>query len=365
MHAAQDTELEHPVPSIHLPQAKRLFLSAAVGLAFAASLPASAQTVELKVSHYLPPNHTMNTELTRWAADLDKKSNGRLKVTVFPASQMGPITRQFDLARTGVADAAFFLHGATPGRFPLTELAQLPYAFNPDSGGALQKPLSTADASAIATALSADLAKEYEGTRILYVIAQPNVSLFFNKTAVRKPADMKGMRIRHNGPIPAKMIEAWGATPAAIAPVELADALEKGTVNGMTFNYEAAQSFQLGPSIKYTTEITAYAATWALVMNGKKYEALPADLKKLVDDSTGVEAARRVGAKYDESEAAGRKYMLENKAELIVPTADEQLAFKTAVMPIVKETVEQTQAKGLPARKFYDDLRARVNAVKR
>ena len=344
---------------------RRALLSLGVALALSAAGTAFAQSVELKVSHYLPPNQTINQELTRWAADLDKKSNGRLKITIFPAGQMGPITRQFDLARTGVADAAFFLHGATPGRFPLTELMQLPFAFNPQSGAISQKPLNSAEASAVATGMASQLAGEYEGTRLLYLIASPNIGLFFNKAMVHKPADMKGMRIRQNGPLPAKMIEAWNATPAAIAPVGLADALEKGTVNGMTFNYEAAQSFQLGSSIKSVTEINAYAVTFALVINAKKYESLPADLRKLIDDSSGVEEARRVGAKYDEAEAMGRKYVLDNKAEIVVPTAEEQQAFKAPVTALIQETIDAEQAKGLPARKVYDDLRLRVNQVKR
>ena len=328
-------------------------------------LPALAQSpIELKITHYLPPNQTINQELVRWAEELNVKSKGRLKLTVFPSGQMGPVTRQYDLARTGVADLAFFLHGATPGRFPLTELMQLPYAFNPEAGAATLKPLNNAEASAIATGMAGQLTKEYEGTRILYVIASPNIGLFFNKAQVRKPADLKGMRIRHNGPMPAKMIEAWGATPAAIAPVELADSLEKGTVNGMTFNYEAAQSFQLAPSIKFVDEINAYAVTFALVMNAKKYESLPADLRKLIDDSTGIEAARRVGAKYDEAEAAGRKYVVDNKVTIVVPTPEEQQAFKAPVMPLVKEVIDAGQAKGLPSRAFYEDLRSRVNAAK-
>ena len=336
-----------------------------IGLTCSAWGTALAQTIELKVTHYLPPNHTINQELIRWADELGVKSNGRLKVSIFPSGQMGPITRQFDLARTGVADAAFFLHGAVPGRFALTELLQLPYVFTPEKNAVLQKPLNSAEASAIATGLAGQLTKEYEGTRILYLIASPNIGLFFNKATVRRPADMKGMRIRHNGPMPAKMIELWGATPASVAPVELSDALEKGTVNGMAFNYEAAQSFQVASSIKSVSEINAYAVTFALVINSKKYESLPPDLRKLVDDSTGVEGARRVGARYDEAEANGRKYMLERKVEIVIPTLDEQQAFRAPVTVLAKEAIDAVQTKGLAAQRFYDDVRSQVNAVKR
>lgn len=345
--------------------ARCAWLSAGIGVALAGAGAAMAQTVELKLSHYVPPSHTMHQELTRWAEDMDKKSNGRLKITIYPASQMGPITRQYDLARTGVADIAYFLHGATPGRFPLTELAQLPYVFNPEINGVLQKPVSAAEASALVTGLVTHLDKEYEGTKLLFVIAQPNLSLMFNKASVRQPSDMKGMRLRHNGPLAAKMIETLGATPAAVAPVELADGLEKGTVKGMVFNYEAGQAFQMGSAVTSVTELNFSAVTLGLAMNQKKYESLPADLRQLIDDSMGVEGARRLGAKFDEAEAAGRRYMIEKKVEIIVPTADEVLAFRTPLKPVVEQGIEAAQAKGLPARKFYDDLRARVNAAKR
>ena len=345
--------------------ARRALMAAGAAVAMASASVAFAQTVELKLSHYVPTNHTMHQELLRWADDMDKKSNGRLKISIFPTGQMGPITRQFDLARTGVADIAYFLHGATPGRFPLTELAQLPYAFNPELGGTLQKPVSTADASAVLTGMAGQMTKEYEGTKLLMVIVQPNLSLMFNKAVVRKPSDMKGMRLRHNGPLAAKMIDALGATPAAVAPVELADALEKGTVKGMIFNYEAGQAFQMGSAVTSVTELNFSAVTLGLAMNEKKYDALPADLRKLIDDSTGVEAARRFGAKFDEAEAAGRRYLVEKKVEIILPSVDETQGFRVPLKSVVEQTIEAGQAKGLPARIFFEDLRARVNAVRR
>ena len=77
---------------------------------------AAAQVIELRVSHFMPPNHTFQKELLRWADELDKASSGRLKLRIYPASQLGPVQRQFDLVRSGVADIAVSLHGATPGR---------------------------------------------------------------------------------------------------------------------------------------------------------------------------------------------------------------------------------------------------------
>ena len=323
---------------------------------------ARAQTVELKVSHYLPPNHQMHRTLEAWSEDLARRSDGRLKLTVFPAAQMGPMARQYDLARTGVADIAFFLHGALPGRFPLTEISHLPYAFNRVENGA-SKAISTAEASEILTRLSAQLAPEHEGTKVLYFIATPTLNLFFNKAEVRSPDGMRGLRMRHNGPIASAMLEAWGATPAVVTPAELADSLAKGTIAGMFFNYEAAKSFQLAESVRWVTPVEAAAGTFALVMNAARYRALPDDLRRLIDETTGPEAARRAGAVYDTAEAEGRDYLRAAKVEFVALSADQRAAFEGAVKPIAASVIARAEAKGVKAAQFYDQLRAAVGGA--
>jgi TRAP-type transport system periplasmic protein len=201
--------------------------------------------IQLKATHWLPPVQQMHNELIRWSDDLAKRSSNKIAITVLPAGQMGPPQRQFDLARTGVADIGYFLPGLTPGRFPMADLFQLPFLFNRE--GQLDKPLQAAEASAIATAVADDLNKqmEFEGTKILYSIVAPSGSLFMSKATVRKPKDLKGLRVRHNGPVGAAQLAAWGATPVAVAPAEVADVMEKGTIDGMIFNYEGGRAFEL------------------------------------------------------------------------------------------------------------------------
>ena len=85
---------------------------------------AAAQTIELKISHFVPPNHTFHKWVTAWSDKLGKDSGGRLKITIYPNGQLvGPPNRQLDAARNAIADMAFMLHGVTPGRYATTELA--------------------------------------------------------------------------------------------------------------------------------------------------------------------------------------------------------------------------------------------------
>lgn len=333
---------------------KKIIAGAAAALLSACLGTAQAQTIELKISHYLPPSQTIHKELTRWSDELAQRSGGKLKATVYPSGQMGPLPRQFDMARTGVVDIAFFFPGILPGRFPLSEAIQLPFTFNKDDKTV--QPVSTAEASAIITGMMPDLGKEYRDVKVLYFIVTPTGSLFFSKAAVRQPSDLKGLRIRHNGPISAATVQAWGGTPVSVQPAELADALQKGTIDGLFMNYEGGQAFQLAADARKVTELNAGAGVFVLAMNQAKYDGLPADLRKIIDETSGVAAARRVGALYDQAEAAGRAYALAQQVEIIKPDLAQYQAFRNASAGMVSQTIDDLEKRNLPARRFFADV---------
>jgi TRAP-type C4-dicarboxylate transport system substrate-binding protein len=307
-----------------------------------------AQTIELKVSHYLPPNHTFQKELERWGQELTQKSSGRLKLNIFPASQLGPVNRQFDMARSGVVDIAVGLHGATPGRYPITELVSLPY-IHPASG----------DNSAVTSKRLSELApkylaEEHNGLKILWM-AVTNPLLFHtaNKKIVTA-ADFKGLRIRYAGEQFAQIIPALGAVPLPVPPAETQDGLAKGIIDGATFPYEATESFDLGTVVKYSLEPGVSTATFAVVMNPAKFQTLPDDLKKIIDDTTGPVRAEAFGRAFDENEKHGRQYMLDKKVEITKLNADELARIQKLLATIVDKATTQLEAQGKPAKAFLE-----------
>lgn len=319
---------------------------------------ATAQTTKLKISHFLPPIHQMHGALTGWAKELETKSGGKLTVEVFPSGQMGPPPRQFDLARTGVADISFLFTSLNPGRFPLTEVLRAPFLFS--KPGKLGDPISSAEASAISTTVVPDLAREYPGVKVLYLITATGGGLFFGKATVRKPADMRGLRIRHNGKIIAEQIAAWGGTPVSIAPAEITNALSKGTIDGAAFNFEAARAFRFGGVTKKVTALRWTTGTFAVVMNRRVYRSLSPELRKLIDDTTGPDRARSIGATYDTAEAAGRKYMVDAGTEIIKLTPAEVRAFDTAIKGVTEKWLKGLEARRVPAKALMARVRELV-----
>src|SRR5262249_50193608 len=145
---------------------------------------------------------------------------------------------------------------------------------------------------------------------------------------------------------------------------EVADAMEKGTIDGMIFNYEGGRAFQIGSAVKKVTELNWAATAFTLVINRPKYDSLPADVRGLIDETTGVEAGRRVGGLYDTAEAEGREYLVKSGAEIIRPTLPEFAAFRDALKSTQDDMIAGLETKGLKARDFYKRIRQLVEAAK-
>jgi len=309
---------------------------------------AGAQNYVLKASTFLPPNHTFQKALVAWGQELEQKSNGRLKLAIYPAAQLGPPDRQFDLARTGIADIAVGLHGLTPGRYPLTELATLPYA-HPSAGD------DCAVTGKRLTELAPKyLAKEHVGLHILWM-AVTSPLMFISKKPIESLADFKGLRVRYAGANWKQIIDKLGAVGLPVPPTETQDALAKGIVDSATFPYEGAASFDLGTVAKYSLEPGVSSATFAVVMNEAKYKSLPADLRKLIDDTTGPARAEWFGKMWTEAEVAGKKSLEAKGLKPIHMSPAEFAKMKQALAPMTEDAIAALEKRGLPAKAFYAD----------
>lgn len=322
-----------------------LLLTALAVVPFSAS--AFAQTVELKVSHFLPPNHTFHKAMVAWGELLKKESGGKLALQIYPAGQLGGgANRQFDAARNGIVDIAISTHGATPGRYPLTELVSLPFV----------APASGSNSEAMSrrlTEISGQyLTKEHDGLRILYM-AVTNPLLVHSIQPIEKVEDLKGKKIRFQGIQLKNVIDAIGAVPVPVPPPETQDALSKGIVDAATFPHEGASSFDLGTVVKYSIEPGISSATFAVVMNPAKYESLPADLKALIDKTTGPAAAQAFGAMWDKAEAEGKAAMTAKGVKQTTLPPAEVAKLKALVAPQVETAIAALEAKGLQARAFH------------
>jgi TRAP-type C4-dicarboxylate transport system substrate-binding protein len=318
-----------------------------------------AAPTKLKLSHYLPPQHQSHKEFQRWADELRQKTGVQLDIEVFPAGQMGPPPRQFDLARTGVADLAFVYTALSPGRFPMTDMLGAPFLFTK----ADRRPIPTADASLITTNLRDRLAGEYAGTEVLYFVVSTALGLFMRDKTVKTPDDLKGLRIRPTSATAASHLQAWGASPTTIGPTELADALAKGVVDGAIFNFEGGKVFQLQQAVKHVSLVADSVGIFCLVMNSQAMKSLPKELQQAITETTGPAAGKRVGGLYDASEAEGRTMFEKAGVQIMEIDGDAAAAFEQKTKAITEQQLATLEAKGIKAHQILADVRAQIAKV--
>ena len=316
-----------------------------------ATAPAQAQQkpIEMKLAYFVGDQHAMSQWLIKWADNLEKASNGRIVVKRFPNAQMGPTPAHYDLARTGQADVSWFLHGGTPGRFPLTELISLPFMVGSSEIGV--KVLNDPELR------SKYLDAEHKGIKVLMLLTHQPGDVHTTKKAIRKIEDFKGLRLRFATPPVRDLVAGLGGTPVGVSPTEQAEQLEKGTIDGTFIDYGGAGiAFKLGGTIKYSTELYAYVSSFGIGVNEEWWAKLPDDLKKLMlDGMTGKE--KEVGEAWDGLDVPGKKALIDGGAEAIRFSKEDDAKVRKIGVEVSEAKIKELEAKGLPARVVYDKMR--------
>ncbi len=322
---------------------------AALFAAAAWSAPASAK-IELKLAHFVTAKHSFSQWLARWAKEVEQKSGGEIAFKVFPGAQMGPPPKYYDLARTGRADVTWSGHGFTPGRFPLTELSNMPFLIGSAEIGT--KVLN--DAGLRAKYLDA----EHKGTKVLVLLTHQPGNIHTAKTPVRTIEDMKGLRIRFASQTIRDFIRALGATPRGLPPTQIVDQMQKGTLDGAFIDYGGAGiAFRMGPVTKFTTEMYSYVASFSVNMNAKTWASLPPKLKKVIDDTmTGRE--KEIGHEWDKLDAIGKNIMVKAGTTPVLLSAEQAKKFREVGARVTEARIAALEKKGLPAREVYAAMKA-------
>ena len=309
---------------------------------------AQAETITLKLSHFVPPQHAFHKWVVGWTQKIEQESGDRLKFEIYPNGQLvGPPNRQFDAARNGITDIAFCLHGVTPGRYPMTELANLPFTW-PSSGANLPEM-----AKRMTELAPKYLAAEHTGLHILFM-SMANPVVIYSRVPIKTLDDFKGKKIRYASITNKFLLDALGAVPMLIPPPESQDAIAKGIADGAGFPHEAGLAYDLASVAKYAIEPPLASATFAFVMNPAKYNSLPADLRAILDKESGVAGAMSFGEAWQAQEKFARNLETTKKGLEIITLSDADVAkMKQLAKPIIDKALDEQEKAGHKAREFF------------
>lgn len=220
---------------------------------------ASTETTVLRFSHFWPATSSISTEVFEpWAKQIEEESNGRLKIEMYPSAGLSKADVTYESAVKGTIDIGSQAHGYTSGRFPLTQVAELPGLSN-----------SATQMGCILQTLYEDgtIASEYQDSHVLFMYGAGPGSLHTTNKLIRTPEDMKGMRIRRPSAVAGDIIESAGASPVGLPANDMYTSLQRGVVDGLSFPWEAVTAFKIDEITKYHTHIPFYSSALMVAMN--------------------------------------------------------------------------------------------------
>ena len=304
--------------------------------------------LELKVSLFVPPHNPATVLMSRLASALRERSDGCVSLAIHHSEALGNTADHYEIARRGTADIAYMIHSATPGRFPLTELAHLPPV-----------PAAAAGTAALQALLPGHLASEHAGVKVLFLAANTPMAIH-STLPLRGLDDLKGRRVGHTGRVVAATLRALGAIPVMVMPLQIRSALESGIIDATSMTYEAAWVTRLAGVVQSSFELNANTITFGLVMNEECYRALAAELRTVVDEVLGARAGAELAGMLAEAAANGKRYLAEAGVSITAPAASERRTLDSLAANLRAEFVEELTRQGLPAGTVFDSLKGRT-----
>lgn len=332
----------------------RLLLATACAALFAGA--ASAQEkIEIKLSHYLPPTHGLHVDFTEpWARELEKRTNGKVVVKVFPGnSSLGNAANQLDQVKAGVTDIALGLSGIPRGRLPRTTIIDLP--FLTDSADAASK--------ALWAIYPKYLAEEYKGLKPLALFAHNPGLIITRDKKVTSLADLKSLRIRAPSVETQELLKVGGASPVGMPPGQIYENMEKGVIDGAMLPYDGVKGFKVDELTKFIFDADLYTTSFYFVMNQKKYDSLPADVRKAIDEISGDVLVAKFGGWWDKWDKAGLDAVKARNVTITEASAKDKEAYRKQLAPVIDQQLAELEKNGVAnARQIYDELKKQLAA---
>ncbi|KIC32949.1 TRAP transporter substrate-binding protein [Leisingera sp. ANG-S5] len=321
---------------------KLLGAAGAAALAVFGAMPAFAQEVTLKLHQFLPAQANVpKLILDVWADNVEEASGGRIKIDRFPSMQLGGKPPELmDQAIDGVADIVWTVVGYTPGRYPSTEVFELPFMMT--------------NARAVSHAYWEMFDKHMKDTEFkdVHILGTwvHGPGMIHTSDPVETPEDLEGMKIRGGGRSVNALLTELGATPVGMPVPAIPEGLSKGVIDGTTIPWEVTAALKVPELVENHTEFTGkalYTLTFVLAMNKDKYESLPDDLKKAIDDNSGLEFSVFAGGTQADSDGPSREMALDLGNNVITLDEEQTAIWRERAQPIYDQWIADMKEKGI------------------
>jgi TRAP-type C4-dicarboxylate transport system substrate-binding protein len=329
-----------------------LGLAAGVAISALAAGGAFAQEVTLKLHQFLPAQANVPRDvLDVWADNVEKDSEGRIKVERYAAMALGGTPPELmDQAIDGIADVVWTVVGYTPGRYRTTEVFELPFMVS--------------DARAASCAYSKMFDEhmadgEFADLKIVGTWVH-GPGMFHTSEPVVVPEDLQGMKIRGGSVLVNKLLERVGATPVGMPVPAISEGLSKGVIDGTTIPWEVTASLKVPELVHNHTEFEGpalYNLTFVLAMNKDVYEGLSDENKAVIDANSGLSFSVFAGGTQADADGPARQIAVDLGNNIVTVSEEDAKAWDAIVNPIYEEWIGEMAEAGRDGQALIDEAR--------
>lgn len=327
---------------------------AATALAAPALTGFAQQTITLRFHTFLSSTSwTWNNMFVPWMQKVERESGNRIRFEHFPSMQMGGTPAQlFDQARDGMADIVLTLPGMTPGRFPRSEVFELPFM------------MTNADATSRAywDYMQAHAADEFRGVHTISINVHGPGLFHVRERAITRPDDLRGLRMRGPTRQSTRLLGYLGATPVGMPLTQVPEALSRGVIDGTVLPWETVPTLRVHEMVRFHSEFdpavnALYSVGALMAMNQRRYEGLPPELKRVIDANTGLAVSAAMGAAQQSGDAPARRMVQQHGNRINIIGAAETQEFRRQARQVEVEWVQDMDRRGFNGRELLANAR--------
>jgi TRAP-type C4-dicarboxylate transport system substrate-binding protein len=308
------------------------------------SLPAQAQ-IKLSYANFPPAPTFPCVQMERWKAEVEKRTTGKVKVDTYPGGSLLHAKNMFDGVAAGTADIGCSCPSYFPGMFPVVEAVDLPVGW----------PSATVASLSLLDLVNKYKPKELERFKVLTMFTCPPANIMSMKP-ILSLEDLKGYELRASG-TGAKILGILGTKAVGMPQSDVPEALQKGVIKGNVSSLEVMKDFKYAEYCRHVTaNVNLFVVSFAVVMNQKKWDSLPADVKKVIDDLSKDQAiwtGKYVDNHVKESMAWSEKTY---NVKVYKLSPQEISRWYAILKPMTDTYLRDVEAKGLPAKAILDDV---------
>jgi len=250
-----------------------------------------------------------------------------------------------------VADVVWTVPGYQAGRFPRTQVFELPFI------------MTNAEATSRAAwdFVQKNAMDEHKDVKLLAVHVHGPGVLFSRNKPISKLEDLRGMKWRAPTANVTRMMGILGATPVGMPVPQIPEALSKGVIDGAVIPYEVAPGLKVNELTKFAAETdpkfpALYTTVFVVPMNKARYDSLPADLKAVIDKNSGREFSAALARAQWGNDVPSRKIFAETAGYSIsqIP-ASELERWRKATSEIDDDWVADMNKRGLNGKALLQD----------